>query len=547
MLFRMTLIITVLLLVTGSGCALLDPTVPGDQGTIAFRISRAEADRYARTGMESFAAALAVADSIGVDVYPPSGDRPEKSVAAGIPAGDSSVQIEISVVAQNNKRVSVKLYSAGVIQFWGVDEDVDVVAGGNTPVNISANPFAMSALSVVPSRVWHNEDFEMTWSPIAAADDYRVQISTAPDFSSIAWEGSITDTMVTGPLPEGDYYFRVRATNAYAQSAWRMRLLHVGGAPLLSGISSAEVVRGETVDFDVFGVDLDHASTEITVFGQKATVLGGSPTQISARITAPKDAFSDVVTVTNNFGSDVSTGRIAVQSIAYIMGPVNTGDWTSANGFKNIVTSYGALIDHAGVAIIPYDLATFISDYDVFDVIAIGGDTGTTASNWAGGGVLAGNLGGAIAASPASVIGVGRGGSAYFELEGLVIGAQNAQVNLQNTIVCRNQGADVYNAPNALGVSDGETMTIHQNTVARLVSVSIPLVPLPAGVTVYASRTITATVFPLVEEVQQVSGRDKTNLLWGFEADPTTMTPVGFGLFQNTVTYLYNGSARFQP
>lgn len=542
--FRKYWIIVAVLGMVTYGCSALEtPDVDGS-GEVTFRLIRSNAADYAADGMEALALALPPTDSIHVDVYPPAGSLPEVSRGFAVPLGVDTMQVQLSVVAQQNKRVSVRLFGGGSLLYWGADTDVDVVANTSTRVTIQATAFSMGTLWFNPARVWDNEPFNLIWNRVDGAAAYQVQESPSPSFSVISWEDVVTDTFVPGPVPTGDYYFRVRAWNPYAASDWRATTLHVGGPPFVSGISTVEVIRGGTADIDVFGSDLDHASTEVTIFAQAATILSVSPTQLSVRVQAPATALSDVVTVTNNFGADASASLVKVQSIAYLMGPVTGGDWASANTYKALIETYGDYIDQGAVAIIPYDLAAVIADWSVFDIVVIGADTGIDASSWAGGGGSADQLAGDIDAGGAAVLGIGRGGASFFEILGRDIGLKNCQANFQNTVVVMNSTSPVYTWPNDLGASDGQTITIHSNTVARLLSANLSLVPAPPGVSFHARRTLVETLFPLVQQQAGFGGGTGLGFLWGFEAAPSTLTPTGGAVFENTVNYLYGGPKR---
>lgn len=539
-------VIVALLGVVASGCS--SPQAPDGQGsgTVTFRLIRSDASMYAAEGMQALAAALPPTDSIHVDVYPPTGTTPEVSVGYGVPLAADTMQVQLSVIAQQNKRVSVRLFGGGSLLYWGVDTDVDVVANASTRVVIQANAYAMGTLWFAPSRVWDNEPFSMLWNRVDGANGYRVQVSPSPSFAVISWDSVVTDTFVSGPVPAGDYYFRVRARNTYVSSDWRTANLHVGGAPFVSGISTVEVIRGATADVDVFGSDLDHTSTTVTIFGQTATIVSSSPTQLAVRVQVPAGALSDVVTVSNDFGADASGALVKVQSIAYLMGPVTGGDWTSANTYKSFIESYGDYIDQGAVAIIPYDLASVISDWSVFDVVIIGADTGVDEPTWAGGGGDATTLATAIDAGRAAVLGIGRGGAAFFQILGRDIGLKNCQSNFQSTAVVMNATSPVYTWPNDLGLSDAQTITIH-SSAARLLSANLSLVPAPPGVSFHARRSLVETLFPLVEQQAGSGGGSGLGFLWGFEASPTTLTAVGAAVFANTINYLYGGPKRALP
>ena len=95
--------------------------------------------------------------------------------------------------------------------------------------------------------------------------------------------------------------------------------------------------------------------------------------------------------------------------------------------------------------------------------------------------------------------------------------------------------AAIYTKPNDLRLTDGQMITMHANTIARLLAANLTLSPVPPGVTHYARRSAVETLFPLVEQADSGS----LHMLWGFEASPSTLTLAGLGIFENTIIYLY--------
>lgn len=528
------------------GCSLVDSPETGE-GMVSLRFVRQNTapDIGGPKDADPLARALAIADSIRVDVYPPgTGGTPETGMGAPIPALADTVKLDLTVIAEANKRVAVRLFTGGVLEYWGANEDVDVQPNQNTQVSILAVSFTMSPLAVSPTRLWDDEPFTVFWPSVAGATGYHIQASTTPDFSSIAFETFVADTFATDSVPAGNYYLRVAARNVYAESAWNGTQVHVGGAPVISGLSRVEMLRGYPQSFDVYGSDLDHASTQVSVFGQNCTIDAVSPTQLSVTVTPGARAFSDNVTVSNNFGSGASSALLKIQAIAYVMGDASSGDATAANTYKAMIDAYGANTRESTVVIVPYTyIGLLIDDMSIFDVIVIGHDTGTDDSDWGGGGVVGAQRAGLIRSSGAAVMGIGIGGAAYFQMVGLQIGIKSCKVDLSRQIYVVDPSSAIYQTPNTVTSVPG-VLQIYQTI---LISPTRLGVDSPGnGITQIGAWTATAKEWAFCDEPTVGAGTDPhSNFLWGFEGDPSNLTAAsGLPLFHNVVAFLFSDGTK---
>ncbi|MDH3216488.1 MAG: hypothetical protein OEN01_09385 [Candidatus Krumholzibacteria bacterium] len=552
---RRVMITVALMAMASSGCSLIEAPEPGHgSGEVSLRLVRSQASDYAmRPGMAGLAEVLPNADSIMVSVYRPgSGSTPEASQGAGIPAGTDTIEVSLSVIAENDKRVAVELFVAGRLSLFGVDQDVDVLANQNTHVSITAVQFELGSISVSPPRIWDGEPFAMRWSSVPGAAAYHVQESPAPDFSVIAWQTFTTDTFIAGPLPAGDYYFRIAAQNVYTKSEWSTTQLHVGGAPQVTSIAAREVLRDESdVEFDVNGFDLDHPSTAVTVFGQDCQIVdppGLTPTRLTMRVRVPARAYSGAVTVANNSGSDDSSELIRVQTIAYIAADVSSGDLARASDYKSLIESYGGVVRNSAVLIVPYPAIDGL-DMGLFDLVIVGWDTGNTELDWGGGG-FAGQIRAAeIWDGGAAVLGIGTGGASYFELVGLDIGIGSCFFAPGKDVLVVDSAADIFNVPIDIKVSNAERLDIYSIDVddpirlGAVVDVSNP----PLGVSVYASQTDNPITFAYVDQSVSKGGPGPArNFLWGFsglDSGPQNLSADGAGVFENVVKFVFDSGS----
>jgi len=540
--------ICVTALLIGAGCSGIEAPDTGGTGVISLRFSGSTdapgAPALSSPG-DSFAQALAVADHATVKVFRPGNDFDlEVSQSEAIPDPPVTLDMSLTVVAENNKRVAVELYESGSLIYFGVNDDVDVSAGKNTHVSVLASQYEAGGIWHEPALVGEGDDFQMEWNRVAQAQWYRVQESPFPDFSAISWEGTTPDTFMAvkgGDLPKGDYYFRVAAVNPYSESDFGpAHYVRVFGAPEPQGVSDGTAERGPVEGMrgatglyaTVTGDNLDYPGTTVSVFGRPAEIVG-SPQRTSMRIKfdIPAGAFSSRVTVTNPVGSSTSDGFVFVQNIAYIMGSSTQGDWASADDYKLLVDGFGDASGHSHVAIIPYNLLSLFANLDMFDLVIVGWDTGTDPANWAGGASAAVDL---MDKTTAAVLGVGVGGCALFEAMGLDIGLYSTTAASQADVYVYDDADVIYNEPGQIAVPQSGYVDVYDVDASQL-AVYVDVLNPPSGVTAHARRAPLSALFPLIEQ----QGKNSNScFLWGFHESPAHLTAAGAQLTANVVVDL---------
>ena len=130
---------------------------------------------------------------------------------------DGVFKTTIEVDPQNDLKVLCIGLSDGVVEKFGIDEDVDVAPGVTTTAYISGwnqsyTP-TMSAITPSPSE---DGDYTVVWTSVHTADQYDLQVADNADFAdaTLAYSGENVILNVTGKSP-GTYYYRARASNAY--------------------------------------------------------------------------------------------------------------------------------------------------------------------------------------------------------------------------------------------------------------------------------------------------------------------------------------------
>jgi hypothetical protein len=450
-----------------------------------------------------------------------------------------TAEMRLTVLAEAGKRVAVEVYNGGVLSFFGVDESVDVVAGQNSSVQIVATSYTTPTMWRDTPQVAESAGFNLIWNSTPGAWLYHFQESPLSDFSVISFETTTPDTIVPGPLSAGDYYFRVR--NVYTPNAWsNTNMTHVYGPPVITSIvpNNDEYIRGDEVTVTINGNDLNYLpGMVVTLFGRTCTIDPQSTeSQLIATVTAGARAFSDVVRIRNNIGQSASSELVLIQTIAYIMGDLTSGDLQSAQDYKAAIDAIGADVWYGTVAIVPYALIDFIP-MSAFEVIIVGWDSGTDMSNW-GGGVSSRVA--AIANSGSSVMGIGIGGAAFFEAAGIDLGLKDSEWTVQDEMYVLNGASQIFTQPHDLKRTDGSMIAVYADdgTPAGLLSLNHDFFNPPPGVSFFSTRAPTEFRFPFAEQDLN-SGTRGVNFLWGFHASPRSLSADGAMLSENVVVYLF--------
>ena len=168
---RTIIFAAVLATFTVIGCSQVEsPSLGESEGTISLLLVRSNPQASAAfegAALQAFAAALPMVDSLCIRVFPPgNGGAPEAIRCVTVNALDDSVEVNLTVVAENNKRVSVELFAAGKLLFFGVDENVDVVANQTTDVMLTTAPFDITIFTRDTPTVLANVAFGMEWNSV---------------------------------------------------------------------------------------------------------------------------------------------------------------------------------------------------------------------------------------------------------------------------------------------------------------------------------------------------------------------------------------------
>ena len=199
-----------------------------------------------------------------------------------------------------------------------------------------------------------------------------------------------------------------------------------------------------------------------------------------------------------------------IHEIAYIY----STDTTAANSFKDFLEGLGY-----PTTLIHMD--SIVAGMFAGKLILIGSDTGDLGT-WGDSDKVD-----AINNSGQPIIGLGEGGYAFFGKLSLAIGYPHGWHGGDTDIIVVDSSHDVFNTPNNLGVSTGQTISIYSTTGHVGINLPTP----PENVVLLGREVTDPDHYPLVQE-------DERYLLWGWTASPDSMTQMGKDLFENVVRWL---------
>ena len=152
----------------------------------------------------------------------------------------------IQVKAQDNLKVLCIGTNNGVVEYVGIDDDVDVQAGKTTTAVINGwNDSYIPVISSISPNTSTDGSYAVSWNNVQNATNYVLQEADNQGLSGIGtvYSGSEPMRGFSGMIP-GTYFYRVRASNAYGvTSGW-------------SGIATVTVNEPEyTISGTVTGAD----------------------------------------------------------------------------------------------------------------------------------------------------------------------------------------------------------------------------------------------------------------------------------------------------
>lgn len=536
------------LCVTSLALACSQTTEPefGPQGTVTLHFASAQTTPTPSRETSKIAMAAPGIDSVVVRVFRP-GTPITQETSKGVKLGGADVDVSLDCIAENGKRVSVDLYEVGKFTHHGFVTGVNVVKGQQTAVNIDAYEFTIESLTVTPGLASEPEPFDLVWNSAQAATRYKVQASSTPDFATIHWEQSVTDTFLTAQLAPGSHYFRVVPQTNYSNgpvSPTDFGYAQTAGGVDITGFSAPAAIPGDVVT--ILGENLDVPGTIAEIGSMQMTIVSSSWGAL--QVIVPRAAITESISVSNPLPDfDTSLDPLIVQRVAY----VTDGGRYSAE-YESVLMAHWEDFGFSGVAVIP---VTDVDERDmgVFDIIIVASDTGTDTQDWGNDNPA---LAQAIAATRANVLALGDGGLAYLRLAGAIGTAANQYETTQAKYYTEGPSATIFQSPHSVTSGNGAQWIDISTSAVRTVAVGIPL-PAPTGVTPHGCTDTAGALCPLVcgpnerwalveLQVPDAFSLKKRYVYWGYTGDPQRFLK-GEDLIANIMYLLYNERAAVPP
>ncbi len=198
-------------------------------------------------------------------------------------------------------------------------------------------------------------------------------------------------------------------------------------------------------------------------------------------------------------------------------------DSATANSFKSLLEASDILVDiHSLKAIVPITSV----DLSAYHRIIIGPDTGSHGA-WKGSASEANY----INAANKTIIGLGGGGDAFFDLLGLDIGyphAWSSTTSGASSVYAVDPGHSIWNNPYDIAVPGDQIVPMYASN-GGFTAIYYPS-PI-SGVVALGRQSNDANHYTIIMQ-------NNRYILWGYYAGPASMTEQGRQIFVNTVKYL---------
>jgi hypothetical protein len=505
-----------------SGCSRTNE--PEARGTISLRFYIDQA----KGGEVSLSPAQLIPDSAAVHVFR-GGTGANHETASGVAiSGAGEVDLTVTCVAENDKKVSVELFRTGTMLYFGVDEHVDVTENENTDVLIDAYDIRVGDIQVTDPLIEPGDPpIEIHWDRVPAAQSYLLLECPNRSFEQHITQSFLTtDTVMTRSRPAGPWYYVVAPLNPYTVgSPSNIAYAYVASTsepqPRIDSMNPTEVAPGDHVTLD--GQNLD-VPGQVRLGIVPCPVVSATETQLVFSV--PASGVTASVSFENLMNTIAAPGILVVDRIAFVTR--TNQDASDAGWYVDLVSNESTV--NSGVAVVPLaDLSD--RDMRVFDVIILADDLGGVSFG------LDRDDARIIAESGANVLAIGRGGQAFVSL---------ALAALADAGVIRGQRQDLYVLDGSLPLlqSPHQIAPVGASTVQMSVSnqpfAGIDITGQSSSVTGFAALSQAQQNSFALLEVETISASQQTihNVYWGYEGYPEELTAAGSGCVANAIYHL---------
>jgi hypothetical protein len=510
------------------GCS---PDEPETQGSISLRVYLEE------PAMDGFSLipTQGMPDSVVARVFRGgAGANLETSSGAAI-NGASEVDLTITCVAEEGKKVSVELFSGPHMVYFGVNEQVDVVESENTNVMIDAWDMYVSSIDVTPTMVIEGASYTVYWSRPTAAGSFLLLESPDSDFPQQVTQSYLTtDTTLTFQRPAGAYYYAVVPINTYAwgtvSNVAYGYVQTVGEQPpSVNSVYPSDAAPGERVTLR--GSNMDLPGTRVFVGGVECPVVSAKESELDFVVAVGANTGTISLETLMGIINPLPPVWITVNRIAYVSATGGDADW-----YADLMKGESSII--SGLAMVP--LAE-VADRDmrVFDVIILADDVGS-------GGVVSDSPElDAIVNSGANVLAVGRGGRAYVsevitEIKGLSVTTEWRQ-----DLYVLDGSVPIFQSPYPIAPQGPATVQMCR-APQPFAGIDIDILNMPL-VTPLAALSIDAPQSYVMLYLGSGLQNQVHNVYWGFEGKPAELSDQGQECVLNILNFLDPSATSVPP
>jgi hypothetical protein len=276
------------------------------------------------------------------------------------------------------------------------------------------------------------------------------------------------------------------------------------------------------------GADSDpiHTSTPIPDMGATANAIAAQTA--AAQTQAAQQTSNSAAATSQAATSMAATAQMAATLTAqaqFRIAYIYKSDLALANTFKTFLESNNFKVN----VIKSNNVAS--TDYSPYRLIIIGSDTGNPGS-WTTGpwGDPAGSEAGYIDTFNKPIIGIGKGGSLFFEARNLYIGYGNCWTSSagNTSIHVENTSNRIWTTPNSISIPGSQNLMVYDNNSPFQAT----YLPGPiSGIVTLGSQVDDTEHFPIIMQ-------NSKYLLWGFVNGPSNMSGKGKKVFLNAINML---------
>jgi serine/threonine protein kinase len=258
-----------------------------------------------------------------------------------------------------------------------------------------------------------------------------------------------------------------------------------------------------------------------TAQAQQATLQAGLAQTAAAQTSAAQSAAQQTAVALTAIAAQ-QTGQAqsatltaqALRRVAYI----HSSDTSTANDYRSFLQSQGYVVD-----LVPMG-SIFGTNFGLYKLILIGPETGNASdyqnAPWGDASETQAQY---ISAAGKPIVGLGRGGSLYFQALGLFINWGQSWVGSTNDIYVVDPAAAYWNFPNSVSIPADQIIKLYDAN-SPFVAVYLPG-PI-AQVSTIGRQHNDNDHFPIIMESSRF-------LLWGFDVGPSGMSNKGQRAFLN--------------